>query len=196
MDVVFWVVLGIVGVAALVLLVVEAIIMRKPEDQRSDRERRFLRADRAVARGQQWYARNIAPWLAIAVALIGILAVLPLWFDGRIGLAAGLTAMFVVLALAMVALWVFVLRRRGAEWRRRQDEATAQADREGRPRWFVSGKSGVALGVGFLAFGGLMIAVAAMQHTSPWLAVIISAAGVLLLVLALVQSRAERRPRG
>jgi hypothetical protein len=193
-DVIAWVVVALF-VLCIPLIVIEARIMRKPEAERSERERRFLSRDRAVARGQQWYSGHVAPWLAVAFAVLGIVVLLPLWAR-RPALAAVLTACFVAGALGVMALWFFVLRKRGRAWREQQDRAQHDADVAGRPRFFISGKAGLWLGAGFLALGIadlVFLAVTGTTGTLTVLAILLVVVGGGFLGLGIWQFRAERR---
>lgn len=189
------IVVGAVLLVSVVLVVVEGRVMRKPESERSERERRFLSRDRAVGRGYQSYARNIAPWIAVGSAVVGILVTIPFWVEGRTAAAAGLTVLFVVLGGGMFALWALVFRHRGprSEWRAQEDQRTREADAAGRPRWFVSVRAGWWLGGGFTVLGAVALLGSITGGGSPFAGVIMLAVGLIYLVLVVIQQRAEAR---
>lgn len=193
MQTVVWVVLGIALVVVVVVVALEARIMHKPEAERAPWERRFLRVDRGAARVQQTWARNVMPWMVAAVAVVGLVALAPLWAEGRVGVAAGLSAMFVVLGGGAVLLWATVLRKRGAAWRSRQDDENRRADADGRPRWFVSVKAGYLLGGAFTVIGLLSLLSSITMGGAVTTTAVLLAVGVLFLVLAALQQRGERR---
>ena len=124
---VLWIVVGIVLAASVVLLVAEGRVMSKPSAERSSGEDRFMRASRAVGRGQQAYARNVAPWLALGAAVLGLVATIPLWVEGKVGPAIGLTVFLVLLAAGVLVLWAKVLRHRGPGSAWRADESRRQS---------------------------------------------------------------------
>lgn len=190
---VVWIVVGVVLLVAIVLIALEGRVMRKPESERSDRERRFMRADRAVGRANQSYARNVAPWLVVGLAVLGLLVTIPFWIEGRTGVAAGLTAFFVVFGVGAVVVWALVLRKRGrgSAWREDQDRQTREADAAGRPRWFVSVRAGWWLGGVATAIGIAALVVAGVGGSGLFPGVVITAVGVLFLVLVVIQQRAE-----
>ncbi|WFR67779.1 hypothetical protein P9139_04945 [Curtobacterium flaccumfaciens] len=189
------IVVGAVLLVSVVLIVFEGRVMAKPEADRTDRERRFLTADRAAARGYQTYARSVAPWIAVGAAVVGLVITIPFWLDGRTGVAAGLTVLFVVLGGGMLVFWATVLRHRGpgSAWRERQDERTREADAAGRPRWFVNVRAGWWLAGGFTVLGAAALIGALYGVGSPFTGGIMLAVGVLYLVLVAVQQRAEHR---
>lgn len=190
------IVVGAVLLVSIVVIVFEGRVMRKPEAERSERERRFLRADRAAARGYQAYGRNVAPWIAVGGSVLGLLVTIPFWLEGRVGVALGLTVLFVVLGGGMLLVWATVLRHRGpgSAWRRREDERTAEADAVGRPRWFVSVRAGWWLSGAMTAFGLVfLVAPMATGGEVPVAGIIVTAVGLLFLVLTVVQQRAEAR---
>ncbi len=190
------VVVGAVLLVSIVVIVIEARVMRKPQAERSEREQRFLRADRAVARGYQTYGRSVAPWVAVGGAVLGLLVTIPFWLEGRVGPALGLTVLFVVLGGGMLLFWSTVLRHRGpgSAWRQREDERTAEADAAGRPRWFVSVKAGWWLSAAMTAFGLVfLVTPMATGGEVPVAGIIVTTVGLLFLVLTVVQQRAEAR---
>lgn len=192
---VVWIVVGIVLLASVVLIVVEGNVMRKPAAERSSGEQRFIRASRAVGRGQQTYARVVAPWLVLGSALVGLFATVPLWMSGETGVAIGLTVFFLVFAAGMLVFWAKVLRHRGpgSAWRAAEDERIRSADEAGRPRWFVSVKAGWALSAMFTGLGVVFLVLALTGGGSLLAPAVVLGVGLLFMVLVGIQQRVEAR---
>jgi len=190
MDWTVWVLVGLF-ILAIPLLVVEMHIMRKPEAERTERERNFLRKDRAAARAQNWFSAHVSPWIAIGVAIIGLVVLIPLW-SRRPGLALVMTVVYVVLILGALVLWVFVLRKRGRAWREHQKAQQAAADAAGHPRFFISGKAGLWAGSIALALGIAALVFFIVTGGGLLLPTLLCVFGVVFLVLGVIQFRAER----
>lgn len=190
-----WIIVGIVLLVMIALLVAEGRVMRKPESEWSDGERRFLRADRAVGRAHQSYARSVAPWLVVGMAVVGLLVTIPFWSEGRTGAAIGLTAFFVVFGVGAVLLWALVLRKRGrgSDWRADQDRQQREADAAGRPRWFVSVRAGWWLGGVGTGLGLVLLVFAIATGGDVVGGTVVTAIGVLFLVMVMIQQRAEAK---
>lgn len=188
-----WVLVGVAAVAVLVLLVIEGRIMMKPDAERSDRERKFLTADRASARGSQWYGRNIAPFIGIASGVLLLVLASVLWSQGKPALVPAVFG--VVAVVGMLFLRRFLVRHRGPEWRQQQNDLNKQADAAGRPRWFANTKAGFGLGAAFLLFGigSLVLDLAGKHHSVSWSGLALLACGLAVLILAAIQRRAEHR---
>ena len=190
-----WILIGTAAAAVLVLIVVEGRIMMKPQAERSERERKFLSADRASARGSQWYARNIAPFIGVASGVLLLVLAAFLWANGKPALVP---AVFGVVAIVgMLLLRRFLVRHRGSEWRQRQNDLNEQADTAGRPRWFTNTKAGFGLGAAFFLFGvgSMVLDLTGKHHNVSLSGIGLLVCGFALLVLAAVQRRAEQRKR-
>ncbi len=190
-----WIVIGAVLLVSVVLIAVEGRIMHKPESERSDRERRFMQVDRAVGRANQSYARNVAPWLVVGLAVVGLAITIPFWAEGKTGAAAGLTGFFLVFGVGAIVFWALVLRKRGrgSAWREDQDRQQREADAAGRPRWFVSVKAGWLLGGMFTAIGIAALVTSLIGGGGFITASILLAVGILFLVMVVIQQRAEAK---
>ncbi len=192
---VFWIVVGIVLVASVVLIAVEGRVMSKPVTERTSGEDRFIRSSRAVGRAQQAFARNVAPWSAVAAAVLGLVATIPLWTSGKTGVAVALTVFFVLFAVGMCAFWAKVLRHRGPDsvWRAAEDERVREADEAGRPRWFVSVAAGWGVAGMFTGLGLLFLVLALTGGGSLVAPLVVLGIGLLFMVLVGIQQRAEGR---
>ncbi|ARC57062.1 hypothetical protein AS850_08240 [Frondihabitans sp. 762G35] len=186
---------GVALVCGAVLLVVEVRIMRKPESERSDREREFLKADRALAKGNRAYSRNVAPFLGVAAGILLLVLSIPLWVQGRVGAAALVTAVGAAAIVGLLLLRRFFVRHRGPSWEAGEVEATREADVAGRPRWFTNTTAGLWLGAFFLAFGVIAttLDLSGRSHSVSWSSAAILLSGVLVVILALVQRRSDQR---
>jgi hypothetical protein len=189
------VLVGVALISGVVLLVVEGRIMRKPEAQRSARERDFLKADRALAKGNRAYSRNVAPFVGVAAGILLLVLSIPFWAQGRFAAAALVTAIGVAAIVGLLLLRRFFVRHRGPSWEAGEVEANRQADVGGRPRWFTNTTAGLWLGAGFLAFGivATTLDLSGRSHSVSWSSAALVILGLVVVILALVQRRAEKR---
>ncbi|WP_210505826.1 hypothetical protein [Naasia sp. SYSU D00057] len=189
-SIVFAVLLG----AALLVMLVERRIMRKPESERSERERRYLAGSRRFAMAQN----RIVGW--VAPILLMVLGVGVLVLAAALGAAAGeagtaLWVLGVVSLLAGVGILIFFRKRRGRDWEQRQIAENQAADQAGRVRWFGAPRAGVALGIGFTLFGALSLwwSLGWLEGAvHPLVAAGLLTIGVVFTVAALSQLRRER----
>lgn len=179
-----WIVIGAAIVAGLVLMVIEGRIMRKPESERTEREKRFMTNDRRVGRANQRYQLRVAPWVCVGLVVIVLALLTPQLLAGHIGTYLTIAIPVVALGVGMVVLWAWARKHRGAEWRRAEDERNHDADVQGRPRWFISGKAGFWLGGGFLVLGVAFTVMAIDSHSHDVFGgPLVVLVGVVMLVL-------------
>jgi len=197
MDPVYAIVFAVLLGAALVVMLFERRIMRKPESERSERERRYLAGSRRFAMAQN----RVMGWVAPIMLMVLGVAVLVLAFalGDRAGSAGtALRVLGVVSLLAGVAFLVFFRKRRGKDWEQRQIAENQAADLAGRVRWFGAPRAGVVLGIGFTLFGALSLwwSLGWLEGAiHPLVAAGMLTIGVVFTVAALSQLRRERSSR-
>jgi hypothetical protein len=157
MDSIFYAICGAVFLLGVVLMVFEGRIMRKPESERSERERRFLALSRKVGTGYSKVGLKVFPILLIVLGAVIALFSIPLW-DSLQTLAWIMVAMGVAAAAAGIGLFVFAKKRRGPEFWAKHEAANREADRHGRVRWFGSPRAAIVLGVLFVVGGAAVLA--------------------------------------
>jgi hypothetical protein len=99
---------GAVMVVAVVLLLVERHIGRKPESERSAAEARFMAADRSAAGGMNAARNTVAPFL-VAAAGLGLLVFGVVWLTTGQERAAWIG---VVLGALFLAVGILLIRMR------------------------------------------------------------------------------------
>jgi hypothetical protein len=189
------VVIVVLFVAAAVLVTVELRIMRKPAAQRSEREKRFIASDRKFGKAYKSVVTRVAPIVAIVLFVFLLAVTIPFWARGDLSAAITFTVIGVLGIAGTLVVRRFAAVQRTPAWRERQDAAQSVADEKGHPRFFISGKAGIGLGIGFTALGAISLVVQVVLGGSPSDIVL---AGLILLVgiLALVAANAQRRSDG
>ena len=193
MDLAVWVLLAVFAFGAL-LAVIEYRIMKKPYILRTDRERRFLAADRSLAREYNRVGQVVGPVLVFIMGAAVAWSSTIFWTFAR-GEAIGLIVAGAAIALGSVGFWFYLRRLNSREWRLKQAQVIQAADVAGRPRWFGRPRVGVVVGVIFM-FGGLLsvsIAIGSDRPAMSWtLAILQTLVGIAITVASVVQLRRER----
>jgi hypothetical protein len=193
-----WYVYGGLLPAGLILMAIDWRIMRKPDSQRSERERRYMARSRRIAKGYNRVAMKVLPWFMVGLGAVSLAVSIPIWISGRSELGwlfVGLGAVSVVAGLAF--RWLF-RRRRGPDFWSRLDEANRAADEKGYPRLVGSIRAGIAFGVlGILSGAGLLALGLVNESADPMtgrvMPVVAMLAGALFLFGSLAQRRHERQ---
>ena len=157
-----------------------------------------MSSSRRFGRTYNRVTQRVSLVVGVVVGLILVLLSIPLWTRGDTGTALVLVIIGAAEIVLMVALWVFVIRHRGAEWRAKQDAATAVADETGHPRFFISGRAGIGVGVFFTAIGVVLLAAQIFLGGKPEdliLPAVLALVGVGALFAARAQRRGENSPR-
>jgi hypothetical protein len=192
-----WYVIGAAVVVGLALMLVEGRIMRKPASERSDREQRFIDRDRRVARGNQRWQLRVTPWICVGLVVLVLVLLLPELMAGHVATFLEIGIPAIALGIGMVVLWAWARKHRGAEWRHAEDERNREADVQGRPRWFISGKAGFGISIGFLALGVAILVLQATTHAHDMISgALVAVVGLVMLGFAIVQYRAEHHGGG
>jgi NADH:ubiquinone oxidoreductase subunit 3 (subunit A) len=128
--------------ACVVLLVIEWRIMRKPQADRSERERRYMTGSRKFARGYNEVAMKVGPIVIIVNGALLLLLSVLFWMQEQWGLAWLFTVLWLLsIAVALLLRW-FIKKRRGPDVWAKWEAGNQRADEEGCPRWFGSTAAG------------------------------------------------------
>jgi hypothetical protein len=197
MDPIVGIVFGVLLAVGLVLMVFERRIMRKPEHQRTERERRFISGSRRYATVQNRIVGWVAPILLMVLG-VGVL-VLAFVLGGRAEEAGtALWVLGVVSLLAGIGFLIFFRKRRGKDWEQRQAAETRTSDQAGRVRWFGAPRIAVGVGIGFTVIGAFFLWSSltwASDSIHPLVAAGMLVVGVVFTVSAASQLRQERSSR-
>jgi hypothetical protein len=191
----FYLVGLIIFLAGVVMMVFEGRIMRKPESERSERERRFLAWSRKFGAGYSKIGLKVFPVMLILLGPVLALLGIPALAEGRpIGLV--LVVMGVAALVLGIAFLIFAKKRRGPEFWAKHEAANRKADQEGRARWFGSPRAAIVVGVLFLigaASFGLTLASGGSDLPMRWVWVVLQlAAGAFCLWAGVRQLQQER----
>jgi hypothetical protein len=182
-------------VAAAVLVTIEVRIMRKPAAQRSEREKRFIASDRKFGKAYRSVATRVFPIVSVVCFVLLLVATIPFWARGDLKAAVVFTVIAVGGIVGTVLLRRFVARQRTPDWQARQDAAQLAADEGGHPRFFISGRAGLAVGATFTGLGAILLVVQAVLGGPP-VDLVLPAIVLVVGILALVAARVQRRSEG
>jgi len=177
---------------AVVLLIVEYRIVRKPRAKRTAREQKFLESEMRAGAAYRKGALTTLPIATVVVAVILAFVVIPLWLTPRlVTLAAILTVGAVVIGIGGVVAAIYFNSSRGKRWIDETNQRFATAADQSRPTWFISGRAGILAGSLFTAIG---LAFVVTQLLDPGLDVgfVLPAFIVLIGAAALVGGLAQR----
>ena len=197
MEPTFAIVFAVLLAAAFVLMLFERRIMRKPESERSERERRYLAGSRRFAMAQN----RIVSWVApIMLVLLGI-ACLVLGSTLGVSVGDGIDVTFWVMGaislIGGIAFFIFFRKRRGRDWEQRQHAENTAADEAGRVRWFGAPRYAVGVGIAFTAIGAFFLwaSLSWSPGIHPLVATGMLVVGVVFTVSAISQLRREKADR-
>ncbi|MFC0678551.1 hypothetical protein ACFFGH_11945 [Lysobacter korlensis] len=178
-----------------VMMVFEGRIMRKPESERSDRERKFLGWSRKAGAGYSKVGLKVFPIMLIVLGPVLALLGIPMIADGQ-SVGWMLVAIGAASVLLGIGFLIFAKKRRGPDFWARHEAANRKADEAGRVRWFGSPQAAIVLGVVFIVSGGAYLAVTLLTGEGDFTGWVYPAlllgAGALCVFAALGQLRQER----